>query len=73
MWSPNSLLRIIAREPCRGRQRELSRSDAIVVPQHFLSTAALFVCCHAARLHGNSQHINTRAVMEEEESEHREG
>lgn len=49
------------------RQRELSRSDAIVVPQHFLSTATLFVCLHASRLHDNSQHINTRAVREEEE------
>lgn len=48
--SPYSLLRIIAcmlvgadRERERG-ERAQSRSDAIVVPQHFLSTATVFVC-----------------------------
>lgn len=33
-----------AREKERGGERAQSRSDAIVVPQHFLPTATVFVC-----------------------------
>lgn len=51
VWSAYSLLRIIARKldgtdgETEGRlERASSRSDAIVVPQHFLSTATVFVC-----------------------------
>ena len=51
VWSPYSLLRIIAcvlagadREREQRRESAQSRSDAIVVPQHFLSTATVFVC-----------------------------
>ena len=51
VWSLYSLLRIIAcmlavadSEKEREESGVQSRSDAIVVPQHFLSTATVFVC-----------------------------
>lgn len=44
VWSSCSLLRIAEERERERGERVQSRSDAIVVPQHFLSTATVFVC-----------------------------
>lgn len=50
-------------------ERAPSRSDVIVVPQHFLSLLCCNVCVSC--LHGNCQHINTREREEKKRERER--